>query len=126
MNVQSSFGLLDFFLPSRWGLNSCMTLGGQGNIFQTQGCHLKALPPREKDIHFQGGWSGLSQTCVGGMKLTDMWELNPKINIVSFSGKVRLSLPAGIMNIQFFFFLVFLGPYPQHMEVPRLGVESEL
>ena len=25
-----------------------------------------------------------------------------------------------------FFFLVFLGLYPQHMEVPRLGVESEL
>ena len=26
----------------------------------------------------------------------------------------------------FFFFLVFLGPHPQYMEVPRLGVESEL
>ena len=26
----------------------------------------------------------------------------------------------------FFFFLVFLGPYPQHMEVPKLGVKSEL
>ena len=26
----------------------------------------------------------------------------------------------------FFFFLVFLGPSPQHMEVPRLGVKSEL
>ena len=26
----------------------------------------------------------------------------------------------------FFFFLVFLGPYPQHMEVPMLGVELEL
>ena len=25
-----------------------------------------------------------------------------------------------------FFFFVFLGLYPQHMEVPRLGVESEL
>ena len=25
-----------------------------------------------------------------------------------------------------FFFFVFLGPYPQHMEVPRLGVESEM
>ena len=25
-----------------------------------------------------------------------------------------------------FFFLVFLGPHPWHMEVPRLGVESEL
>ena len=26
----------------------------------------------------------------------------------------------------FFFFLVFLGPHPGHMEVPRLGVELEL
>ena len=26
----------------------------------------------------------------------------------------------------FFFFLSFLGPYPWHMEVPRLGVKSEL
>ena len=26
----------------------------------------------------------------------------------------------------FFVFLLFLGPLPQHMEVPRLGVESEL
>ena len=25
-----------------------------------------------------------------------------------------------------FFFLVFLGPHPWHMEVPRLGVKSEL
>jgi len=28
--------------------------------------------------------------------------------------------------IFFFFFLVFLGPHLWHMEVPRLGVESEL
>ena len=26
----------------------------------------------------------------------------------------------------FFFFFAFLGPHPQHMEVPRLGVKSEL
>ena len=26
----------------------------------------------------------------------------------------------------FFFFFVFLGPHPCHMEVPRLGVQSEL
>ena len=25
-----------------------------------------------------------------------------------------------------YFFPIFLGPYPPHMEVPRLGVESEL
>ena len=29
-------------------------------------------------------------------------------------------------NKFFFFFLVFLGPYPRHMEFPRLGVKSEL
>ena len=28
--------------------------------------------------------------------------------------------------IFFFFFAFFLGPHPQHMEFPRLGVESEL
>ena len=26
----------------------------------------------------------------------------------------------------FFILFLFLGPHPQHMEVPRLGVESEL
>ena len=30
------------------------------------------------------------------------------------------------MKVFFFFFLVFLGPHLRHMEVPRLGVESEL
>jgi len=28
--------------------------------------------------------------------------------------------------ISFLFFLVFLGPHPQHVDVPRLGVELEL
>ena len=26
----------------------------------------------------------------------------------------------------FFLFFVFLGPHPRHMEVPKLGVKSEL
>ena len=29
-------------------------------------------------------------------------------------------------NTVLFCFVFFLGPHPQHMEVPRLGVESEL
>ena len=29
-------------------------------------------------------------------------------------------------NICFSFFFVFLGPHPQHMKVPRLGVQLEL
>ena len=33
---------------------------------------------------------------------------------------------ATFLFTRFFFFFCFLGPYPQHMEVPRLGVESEL
>ena len=36
---------------------------------------------------------------------------------------------AAASSSSFFFFLlsfVFLGPYPWHMEVPRLGVQSEL
>ena len=31
-----------------------------------------------------------------------------------------------IQFLKGFFFFSFLGPYPQHMEVPRLGVQSEL
>ena len=30
------------------------------------------------------------------------------------------------LSFWFFFFLPFLGPLPRHMEVPRLGVKSEL
>ena len=29
-------------------------------------------------------------------------------------------------NVFFFFFFVFLGPHPWQMDIPRLGVESEL
>ena len=28
--------------------------------------------------------------------------------------------------IDFYLFIIFLGPHPRHMEVPRLGVKSEL
>ena len=31
-----------------------------------------------------------------------------------------------VLGLFFFFFSVFLWPLPQHMEVPRLGVELEL
>ena len=29
-------------------------------------------------------------------------------------------------KIFIFYFFVFLGPHPWHMEIPRLGIESEL
>ena len=32
----------------------------------------------------------------------------------------------GTLGFYFYFVFFFLGPHPQHMEVPRLGVESEL
>ena len=36
------------------------------------------------------------------------------------------ALPASDSVSAFFFFLVFLGPYLWHMEVPRLGIKSKL
>ena len=33
---------------------------------------------------------------------------------------------AAVRDDDLFFFLVFLGPHPEHMEVSRLEVESEL
>ena len=43
-------------------------------------------------------------------------------------GKVIQPLCIHLLILLFIFiiFLVFLGPHPQHMEVPRLGFESEL
>ena len=49
--------------------------------------------------------------------------------MVSQRTQGRKSKQVAHPNKPFFFFLsffVFLGPHPQHMEVPRLGVESEL
>ena len=37
-----------------------------------------------------------------------------------------IALPGDFIFVTFFFFALFLGPHPRHMEVPRLGVESEL
>ena len=37
-----------------------------------------------------------------------------------------LSLCTGYIIWKFFFFFFFLGPHPQHMEVPRQGIKSDL
>ena len=43
---------------------------------------------------------------------------------------VSISCPGGCTGlgkpVTFFFFFCFLGPHPWHVEVPRLGVSSEL
>ena len=48
--------------------------------------------------------------------------------IPSLNESVYLSiyLPISLSLSFFFVFLPFLGPLPWHMEVPRLGVQSEL
>ena len=40
--------------------------------------------------------------------------------------KVRLYTISKIQMELFYLFIYFLGPHPRHMEVPRLGVESQL
>ena len=51
--------------------------------------------------------------------------------IERMSWAVRKSVCGAFLNEMnfrnsFFFFFAFLGPYPRHMEVPRLGLKSEL
>ena len=41
-------------------------------------------------------------------------------------GRLGWGLSETIFFFNFFVFLPFFGALPQHMEVPRLGVESEL
>ena len=54
-------------------------------------------------------------------------ELSQHIKISMFKTK-HLIYASMLKSLPFLFFLsfVFLGPHPQHMEVPRLGAESEL
>ena len=55
-----------------------------------------------------------------------LWDLPRNHKMVSESVQLKcISLSIGEFPF-FFFFFVFLGPHPQLMEVPRLGVESEL
>ena len=46
--------------------------------------------------------------------------------IITASCRVCMYQPAQVPQSSNFFFPVFLGPHQWHMEVPRLGVESEL
>ena len=58
------------------------------------------------EVHEAGGW---------------LWEVLVKLLFcfLSFTKPHTVFILKG-------FFLVFLGPHPQHMEIHRLGVESEL
>ena len=60
--------------------------------------------------------------------MKDEQELSRYIIWCWFSGRGK-SICEGLdvcFPFFFFFFLVFLGPHSWHMEVPRLGVKSEL
>ena len=55
-----------------------------------------------------------------------LWVLRDFFHVTPvFYSKVLLALCYSHFS-KFFFFLPFLGPLMWHMEVPRLGVESEL
>ena len=63
----------------------------------------------------------------------DVENLNPHILLaccsvtsVTSSFLHQVGKPSSNLPPFFFFFLVFLGPHLRHMEIPRLGVESEL
>ena len=54
----------------------------------------------------------------------DMW--NHTVWTLSFSIIILYIHIGGLGGVLFLFHFVFLGPHSQHMEVPRLGADSEL
>ena len=50
-----------------------------------------------------------------------VWIPEQKKNINSKTREIQIKS----LSLSLFFFPQFLGPHPQHMEVPRLGVELE-
>ena len=68
------------------------------------------------------------------MRYTDSLKICFNIRQLGLNGKhfiVRKTtmtneIPEQFPKFYFIYFLVFLGPHPQHMKVPRLGTELEL
>ena len=55
-----------------------------------------------------------------------VWELRFHSKLLYAAGQRTKPLNKTDFIYLFISFFIFLGPHPQHMEVPRLGVESEL
>ena len=53
-----------------------------------------------------------------------LWLFPKKLQLSSEMIPITTDFPYFLFF--FFFFFIFLGPHPWHMEVPRLGVDSEL
>ena len=49
-----------------------------------------------------------------------------RMHAQNYGNTGNLISPSNFLSFFFFFFFVFLGPYLQHVWVPRLGVKSEL
>ena len=50
----------------------------------------------------------------------------PIVWLISLSTVLYSGKACGVFLLLFVCLFCFLGPYPRHMEVPRLGVEAEL
>ena len=64
--------------------------------------------------------AGLVVTDLETKTQRDIWQYTTNLTVRSYYGCMLCVCKF------FFFFLVFLGPHLWQMEVPRLGVESEL
>ena len=87
-----------------------VTLGKQADL-RPEGIRLLRAPPtpwQTADFHPTGHCTSGQLICL---------PLNIQVKTVH-------NIP--VLGGSFLFFLSFLGPHPQHMEVPRLGGSSEL
>ena len=62
------------------------------------------------------------------LRFSTVWTVGSPNPPALFKGQLYVySFESGFFSLsRIFFFFVFSGPCPQHMEVPRLGVNSEL
>ena len=84
---------------------------------------MQKFPGQGSNLHHSIDNTGSLTTRPPGNSLYLLFLIIPISSLVTLAQ--LLSAVATSMVI-FFFFFSFLGPHPRHMEVPRLGVESEL
>ena len=58
-------------------------------------------------------------------RFLDFWTFNLNVPSVSYEFLTDISYLLLLLLLLLFLSFVFSGPHPQHMEVPRLGVQLE-
>ena len=108
-------GLVFVLKPFLFPVNICFLYSKDG----------RGSNPAHPPNHPNSSWFSLAPFCPRGCE-----GFLYKLTEAEFTGKPRGKLAAGTTLSQadgfFFFLFFFLGPLPQHVDIPSLGVKSDL